>query len=147
MPRSSAFQRTAMRTALGIASFRNSNRFALSATDSSVIPVTLPPGRARLSIKPRPTASPTRAITIGIDEVACLAEGQRLGPVRWARPAGQEPDAPHLPRLLPLGGERRGEENRARASEERATVHHWVLSQAFCGCGLCGERGNQIGSM
>jgi hypothetical protein len=29
--------------------------------------------------------------------------------------------------LLRLGGERRGEEHRARASEERASVYHWVL--------------------
>jgi hypothetical protein len=31
---------------------------------------------------------------------------------------------PKRPRLLRLGGERRGEEHRSRASKERATVHH-----------------------
>ena len=31
---------------------------------------------------------------------------------------------PNRPRLLRLGGERRGEEHRSRASKERATVHH-----------------------
>ncbi len=41
---------------------------------------------------------------------------------------------------LCLGSERRDEEHRTRASEERATVYQWVLSQAVCessamGCG------------
>jgi hypothetical protein len=31
-----------------------------------------------------------------------------------------------LVRLLSLGGERRGEEHRTRASKERATVYHWM---------------------
>ena len=43
-------------------------------------------------------------------------------------------------RLLGLGGERRDEKHRTRASEERATVYQLVLSQAVCessamGCG------------
>ena len=38
----------------------------------------------------------------------------------------QEADPVDLPRLLRLGGERRGEEHRTRASEERAAVYHWV---------------------
>src|SRR5215470_16011771 len=40
-------------------------------------------------------------------------------------------DADHRNRLLLcLDGERRGEEHRTRASEERATVHHWITSSA-----------------
>jgi len=35
----------------------------------------------------------------------------------------------------------------APTSEERATVDHGVRPQAFCGCGLYGEWGKQIGSM
>jgi hypothetical protein len=35
-------------------------------------------------------------------------------------------DTVDSPRLLGLGGERRGEEHRARTSEEPATVYHWV---------------------
>jgi len=46
----------------------------------------------------------------------------------------QEAYSSDLGRLLGLGGERRGEEDRTRASEERATVYRWVP-------------GNQIGSM
>jgi len=49
--------------------------------------------------------------------------------------------------LLRPGGERRGEENRPRASEERATVYHWIRPQAFCGCWLCGEWRHRVGSM
>jgi hypothetical protein len=36
----------------------------------------------------------------------------------------------HLSFLLGLGGERRGEEHRTRASEERAALHHWMTSSA-----------------
>jgi hypothetical protein len=52
-----------------------------------------------------------------------------------------------MPRLPP--GERRGEEHRARASEKRAAVYHWVLSQAVCESGArgCGAWGNRAGSM
>ena len=59
----------------------------------------------------------------------------------------QVPDPVDLPRLLRLGGERRGEEHRTRASEERATVDHWVRPQAVCGCGLDGAWGHRVGSM
>jgi hypothetical protein len=40
----------------------------------------------------------------------------------------QNTDSEHLRRLLPLGGERRGKEHRACASEERAAVDQWVRS-------------------
>ena len=46
-----------------------------------------------------------------------------------------------------LGGERRGEEHRTSAREERAAVHHWVGPNVFWGCALYGARGQQIGSM
>ncbi len=36
------------------------------------------------------------------------------------------PEHSRLPRPLPLGGERRGEERRSCTSEERATVDHWM---------------------
>ena len=37
-----------------------------------------------------------------------------------------------------LGGERRGEEHRTRAREERATVYHWMILSARCSsvCGM-----------
>ena len=37
--------------------------------------------------------------------------------------------------LLRFGTERRGEEYRARASEERAAVYHWMISSARCRSG------------
>ena len=49
--------------------------------------------------------------------------------------------------LLRLDGERRREEERTSASEERATVYHWVRPQAGCGCGLDGAWGHRVGSM
>ena len=73
MPRSLTFQRTAMSAAVGTASFSSCIRLALSCTDSSVSPVTLPPGRARLAINSVATASPAAgAMTIGMLEVACF---------------------------------------------------------------------------
>src|SRR5215471_16968612 len=50
--------------------------------------------------------------------------------VTFCRPLVEISDARHLPRLLPLGGERRGQEHRTRASEERAPVHYWITSSA-----------------
>jgi hypothetical protein len=42
------------------------------------------------------------------------------------RGISQDPDPVDPPRLLPLCDERRSEEHRTRASEERATVDHWM---------------------
>src|SRR5262249_44678948 len=42
----------------------------------------------------------------------------------------QPPDDWSLPGWLRLGGERRGEEHRTRAREERAAVHYWITSSA-----------------
>jgi hypothetical protein len=57
---------------------------------------------------------------------------------------GQNSDPPDLCCLLRLGGERRGEDHCTRASEERATVHHWALWLPVCEpgateCGTCGD--------
>ena len=46
-------------------------------------PVTLPPGRARLSTKPAPTGSPTTGNTIGTVRVACSNGPTVEAP--WAR--------------------------------------------------------------
>jgi hypothetical protein len=50
-----------------------------------------------------------------------LAEFRELRSLRAAE-IPEKADPIDLPRLLCLGGERRGEEYRARASEKRATV-------------------------
>ena len=49
------------------------------ARPNVLMPVTLPPGRARLATKPCSTASPTANMTIGIVDVACISA--RIGGV------------------------------------------------------------------
>ena len=44
----------------------------------------------------------------------------------------QKTDPGDLPRLLPLGGERRGEEAASQSPEERAPVHHSMTWSARC---------------
>src|SRR5437899_1234598 len=143
-----------MRAAFGTASVRISRRFALSSSDTSVMPVTLPPGRARLSIRPMPSALPTWASTIGIDEVArepgkpillglgppaqvddvlrldvaelleSLSQRQRGKTVRRPRASGQEPDPPRLAPRLRAGGDRRRGQAERDAGNKRAPIHH-----------------------
>ncbi len=47
--------------------------FACSSAAMAVFPVTLPPGCAKLAIRPVATGSPTPVMTIGISFVACFA--------------------------------------------------------------------------
>jgi hypothetical protein len=53
-----AFQRTVTRTSRGSSSFSNSRRFPASSGAIRLMPVTLPPGRARLAMSPVPSGSP-----------------------------------------------------------------------------------------
>src|SRR5215470_13445162 len=69
-PGLSGFQRTATRDTVGTISLRISSRFAASSVERNVMPVTLPPGRARLDTSPPATGSPAATITIGIVDVA-----------------------------------------------------------------------------
>jgi hypothetical protein len=72
-------------------------------------------------------------------DVALIAKALKKGVpdphasrTRW----GHEPDVADLWNLRPLlglGGERRGEEHRTRASNERAAVDHWVSRVGFVG--------------
>jgi hypothetical protein len=64
-------RRTAARVMLGAISLSTSSHFAAIAYSNAVNPVALPPGRARLLIKPAPTGSMTPANTIGTVRVAC----------------------------------------------------------------------------
>src|SRR5262249_44046651 len=67
---------TATRTALGTKSCRSRSRFAANSTASQLMPVRLPPGRARLATRPSlPGSSPTPN-TIGIVVVAALAASE-----------------------------------------------------------------------
>ena len=72
---------TATRISLGEVSFSNSKRFPLISGASVDSPVTFPPGRARLLAKPLPTGSSSNVITMGIVEVASLAERVAVGPL------------------------------------------------------------------
>src|SRR5262249_47826471 len=64
---------TATRTALGTKSCRSRGRFAASPALKKLIPVTLPPGRARLATRPSLTGSSPMPKTIGVVAVAALA--------------------------------------------------------------------------
>jgi hypothetical protein len=59
-----------------------------------------------------------------------LPECFEVRPVTSCRSLVEIADPPHLPRLLRLSGERRGEEYRTRASEECAAADHWMISSA-----------------
>src|SRR5499426_258850 len=61
------------RASLGIASLSISSLLVFSSTAKFETPVTLPPGRARVSTKPEPTGSAAVAITMGMVVVAFFA--------------------------------------------------------------------------
>jgi hypothetical protein len=76
MPAAMAESRsTATRVTPGAISLSNSSHFAPMAYSNTVNPVVLPPGRARLLIKPAPIGSITPANTIGTVRVAWLQYG------------------------------------------------------------------------
>ena len=64
---------TATRVAAGTSSRRSSSRFAANSPTKKLIPVRLPPGRARLATRPSLTGSSETAKTMGIVVVAALA--------------------------------------------------------------------------
>ena len=64
---------TATRVAAGTSSRRSSSRFAVNSPLKKLIPVTLPPGRARLATRPSLTGSSPTTKTMGIVVVAALA--------------------------------------------------------------------------
>jgi hypothetical protein len=66
-------ERTATREIFGRSSRSSSTRLATSSVESDVTPVTLPPGRPRLSTSPSFTGSAPVAMTMGIVAVAFLA--------------------------------------------------------------------------
>src|SRR5262245_40462987 len=81
MPEAMAASRmTAARVTRGAISLSSSNHFAPMPYSNTVKPVTLPPGRARLSTKPAPTGSGVCVNTIGIVRVACSSDGTTAPP-------------------------------------------------------------------
>src|SRR5215467_1158957 len=65
--------RTPSRTALGTNSCKSPNRLATTSPRKKLIPVALPPGRARLATRPVLTGFSATPKTIGIVAVAALA--------------------------------------------------------------------------
>ena len=76
----SGFQRNAARETDGITSFRSCSRFGLRSGPRIVLPVILPPGRAKLAINPARTGSPIEIMTIGIVVVAICAARAAVEP-------------------------------------------------------------------
>ena len=70
---SAGFQRTATRVIPGTVSLSNSSRFALSSGVMPLMPVMLPPGRARLATNPSPMGSESSAMIMGMVLVARFA--------------------------------------------------------------------------
>src|SRR6516225_6559278 len=68
---SDASRSTATRRTRGATSLSSSSHFALIPYSNGVNPVTLPPGRARLSTRPAPTGSVTCTNTIGVLRAGC----------------------------------------------------------------------------
>ena len=67
---------TAMRAVAGMSSRRSSRRFATSSALKILMPVRLPPGRARLATRPSLTGSSVAMKTMGIEVVASLAASE-----------------------------------------------------------------------
>ena len=73
---------TATRVTAGTSSRRSSNLFAPNSAPKKLVPVRLPPGRARLATRPRLTGSSPTLKTMGIVVVAALAaNGEGMPPV------------------------------------------------------------------
>src|SRR5262249_31803230 len=72
---------TATRTALGTSSRNRPSRLARTSEVKKLMPVALPPGRARLATKPCATGSPLTPKAIGILAVAALAASVEGSPI------------------------------------------------------------------
>src|SRR5262247_1075912 len=73
-------RRSPTRPSLGTASLSISSLFVFSSNDKLDSPVILPPGRARLAIRPAATGSPEFVITMGMVVVALLAANDPSSP-------------------------------------------------------------------
>src|SRR5262249_48683539 len=71
---------TATRVTWGAISLSSSSHLPLMPNSNIIKPVTLPPGRARLSTKPAPTGSGVPVNTIGTVRVACSSDGTTAPP-------------------------------------------------------------------
>jgi hypothetical protein len=90
-------QNTATRDNLGTVVRRNSRCLPISSGRSRNIPVTLPPGRAKLAINPALTGSVSKSCaTIGIVAVTRLAACTAGGPAAWMSSTLRLPAAPFV---------------------------------------------------
>jgi hypothetical protein len=65
---------------------------------------------------------------VATDDVTCFTQARvkSINYGRDTRPSGKEADGPHLPRLLRLGRERRGEEASSGSPDERPPMDHSI---------------------
>jgi len=73
-----------------------------------------------------------------------LAERTFDGGVRGRASSIDKPNPPYLPRLLRLGGQRRGEEAAAYGTEERASVHKSLCLATHIGGAGLGASGTNL---
>src|SRR5215471_15677756 len=87
-------RRSPTRASLGIASLSISSLFVFSPVPKVDSPVTLPPGRARLPIKPAATGSATFVITMGMVVIAFFAANAGGAPRPQLDQPSDEPAQP-----------------------------------------------------
>ena len=147
---------TATRVTPGNSSRRSSSRFAANSPLKKLIPVTLPPGRARLATRPSLTGSSPTLKTIGIVVVAALAakRGKRYSRRRSRRPVGEpgRPPAPaddriepppsgiRSPRSRPRRSRFRSGPGEIRADGPRSRQAIWLLRNPITGIADCCAR-------
>src|SRR5829696_174383 len=83
----SGLVRIAKSVAFGASSRSMASRFGARSAEMMVMPVALPPGRARLDTMPSFTGSPPITKTIGIDDVTLLAASADVEPPAATRTA------------------------------------------------------------
>src|SRR5438094_203083 len=86
----------------GTTSLSSSSDFPNIAYSKKVKPVTLPPGRARLEMKPCPTGSVTSTKTIGIERITCTASERIALPFATMMSGGRPASSVRSPRMRPI---------------------------------------------
>ena len=98
VPALAGLTRTAIRTAFGTKSCKSRSPLAATSALKRLMPVKLPPGRARLATRPSLTGSSPTPKTMGIVVVAALAASVPVELGAWrSRPLAGGPDRPPAP--------------------------------------------------
>jgi hypothetical protein len=90
------------RVTAGATSLSRSSHFPNIAYSKKVNPVTLPPGRTRLEMKPCPTGSVTSTKTIGIERIACTASERITLPFATMTSGASRASSATAPRMRPI---------------------------------------------